>query len=363
MGLWSSLFGSGDLSKNDLIRALAKQRIRQDPRASAMGFSDSMIDSLGVLQLTGLPESTIATIVETYAMLKKRGAPDHEILGRIEAHRSSIGSGVMPTPLNLESYTQYRVEIEHGHGAPISSQTVAEAVRKCRQHFGCASPEAPALRNGFSDGGGTSQEKAVVVGSTKSVEGIRNAIEVAQPAKDETIKPREVNTEIVKPASFKLDQRRILILQRELSDLVPGWIKIRETPEFKAWRDGPGRPIFTEKAGSWDPGEVASVFHAFEQYKCDAAKAAPADNVLSGGDGTSQDKALVVQSTNSIKGITAEYDYLTATYGQKDMDWMLDAKFLTKSNGRHYDVFNLKLKNGQKKVVYFDITNFFGRRG
>jgi hypothetical protein len=137
MGLWSSLFGGSRPSKNDLIRALAKQRVRQDPMASAMGFNEHMVDSLGMLQLAGLPESTIASIVESYATLKKHGSPDHEIFTLIEAHRSSIGSGEIPHPLNLESYTKYRIELEHSHGAPISEEYVAEAVRVCRQHFGC----------------------------------------------------------------------------------------------------------------------------------------------------------------------------------------------------------------------------------
>lgn len=230
MGFWNSLFGIGRPSKNDFIRNLAKQRLRQNPMASLMGLSESMVDSLGPLELVGLPESTIATIVETYAMLKKHRATDHEILGRIEAYRSSIGSGEMPNPLNLESYIQYRVKIEHGHGAPISAQYVAETVRKCCQHFGCPAAES------------------------------------AVPRK-----------------------------------------------------------------------------------------------IISGGDGSSLDKALIVNAANSDEGVPAEWRYLVATFGRKDVDWSLDRKLLQESNGRHYDVFTLKLKDGQKKVVYLDITSFYGR--
>lgn len=137
MGVWSSLFGGGRPSKNDLIRSLAKHRVRQDPMASAMGFDECTVDSLGIVHLAGLPESTIATIVETYAMLKKHGAADHEIFARIEAHRAQIGSGEIPNLLNLGSYIQYRIEVEHSHGVPVSDQFVAEAVRFCREHFGC----------------------------------------------------------------------------------------------------------------------------------------------------------------------------------------------------------------------------------
>lgn len=137
MGFWKSLFGGGRPGKNDLIRSLAKQRVRDDPMAAAMGFNEHMVDSLGMMQLAGLPESTIITIVETFAMLKKHGASDQEIFQRIEAHRSSIGSGEMPNPLNLESYIQYRVELEHSHGSPISEEFVSEATRVCREHYGC----------------------------------------------------------------------------------------------------------------------------------------------------------------------------------------------------------------------------------
>ena len=131
MGLFKSLFGGGP-SKNDLVRNLAKQRVRE------MGGDESMVDSLGFIQFAGLPENTIATIVETYSMLKKRGGADQEVLASIEAHRSRMsGSGEMPSPLNLETYIQYRIALEASHGAPISADFLRDATNACRQHFGC----------------------------------------------------------------------------------------------------------------------------------------------------------------------------------------------------------------------------------
>lgn len=105
--------------------------------ASLMGFDARMIDSLDALQLISTPEGSIVTIVETYALMKKQGASDQQIFDGIEAHRSSIGSGAMPRPPNLESYTQYRIEVECRHVMHISSGFVSEAVQICRQHFGC----------------------------------------------------------------------------------------------------------------------------------------------------------------------------------------------------------------------------------
>ncbi|WP_340123212.1 hypothetical protein [Methylobacter svalbardensis] len=94
-----------------------------------------MVDSLGMFQLSGLPESTIATIVETYSALKKQNLPEHEILTRIEGFRSKISSGDMPNPLNLNSHIQYCVDLEHSHGAPISEDFITKARQISSQHF------------------------------------------------------------------------------------------------------------------------------------------------------------------------------------------------------------------------------------
>lgn len=135
MGLLKKLFGGGS-SKEDLIRNLAKKRVREDPMASQMGFDEGMVNSLGTMQLLGLPEAAIVTIIETYALSLKSGAPEEAILNHIENHRSQIGSGTLPSPLNLESYIKYRIEIEHSHGAPISKEFISEAIAVSRAHYG-----------------------------------------------------------------------------------------------------------------------------------------------------------------------------------------------------------------------------------
>lgn len=136
MGFLNKLFGGGDSAKEDLIKNLAKERVRADPAASRMGFDESMIDSLDTMQLMGIPEAAIVTIVETYAQSLKTGASERVILEHIENHRSQIGSGTLPEPLNLESYVNYRLEVEHGHGAPISEDFINKAIATCKRHFG-----------------------------------------------------------------------------------------------------------------------------------------------------------------------------------------------------------------------------------
>lgn len=136
MGLWSSLFGGGHPSKEDLIRSLVKKRVSTDPMASRW-VDANMVDSLDALQLISTPEGSIVTIIETYALMKKQGASDQQIFDAIEAHRSSLGTGAMPSPLTVESYTQYRIEVECRNVMPLSSGFVSEAVQICRQHFEC----------------------------------------------------------------------------------------------------------------------------------------------------------------------------------------------------------------------------------
>jgi hypothetical protein len=54
---------------------------------------------------------------------------DQEIFEAIEAHRSMFDDkGIMPSPLTLSSYIKYRLEVEHSHGVPISSEFIDEAI-------------------------------------------------------------------------------------------------------------------------------------------------------------------------------------------------------------------------------------------
>lgn len=135
MGIFGKLFGAG-VDKNALIKDLVRLRIRNDPMAGAMGFNEETVDSLSGLQLAGLPEATIATIVETWAILHKRGVSDAEIFHRIEDHRSiAFPRGVMPSPLTLTAYVQYRVELEHSHGAPIDDLFIDAAVEVAKKAY------------------------------------------------------------------------------------------------------------------------------------------------------------------------------------------------------------------------------------
>ena len=128
----STPFGSANSDKIELIRNLAKKRVQNDPIASMLGD----IDNLSEVMLMGLPEATIVTIVETWAILRKQGMGEEEILKRIEAHRASFGDhGDLPKPLTLKNYIKYRLNLEHGHGAPISEKFIDYAIKAAKQVF------------------------------------------------------------------------------------------------------------------------------------------------------------------------------------------------------------------------------------
>jgi hypothetical protein len=142
-------FAESRPSKMDLIRNLAKMHVKMDvpgdPMALAARLDAALIDSLSEMQLIGSPPGTIVTIVETYSFFRRQGLPDQVIFSRIEDHRSVLGSGKLPDPLNLETYTNYRLDLEYGLGPLISNglgrsisrEFVTEAVRIARKHFGC----------------------------------------------------------------------------------------------------------------------------------------------------------------------------------------------------------------------------------
>ena len=134
MGLLGRLFGGGGTNKNNLIKHLVKERIQSSPGFAARGFDESMVDSLSSLQLAGLPESTIVTIVESWVIMSNRGVPDAEIFESIEAHRSRLaGSGDMSSELSLSNYIKYRIDLEHQHAEPISDDFIDYAIDVSKQ--------------------------------------------------------------------------------------------------------------------------------------------------------------------------------------------------------------------------------------
>jgi len=91
----------------------------------------------------------------------------------------------------------------------------------------------------------------------------------------------------------------------------------------------------------------------------------PLDSILNelfeGGDGTSFENAVIIKAKTTSEGISKEYMFISMFYGNRDKDWELIMQSLQEHNNKSFDVIEIKLKNGEVKEVFFDITNFFGK--
>jgi hypothetical protein len=83
------------------------------------------------------------------------------------------------------------------------------------------------------------------------------------------------------------------------------------------------------------------------------------DNVYAGGDGSSQENAIIINAKLTKFGIGAEYDWIETHYGKRDKDWKTTLIVHNTSNDRTYESFDIILPDGSVKILYFDITSFY----
>jgi hypothetical protein len=76
---------------------------------------------------------------------------------------------------------------------------------------------------------------------------------------------------------------------------------------------------------------------------------------------TWSDPSSHLYSTNSILGVIEEHKHLDRICGTKDNAVeSLEQNFI-KENQKIYDKFVIKMMDGTEKVLYFDISSFFGK--
>lgn len=82
-----------------------------------------------------------------------------------------------------------------------------------------------------------------------------------------------------------------------------------------------------------------------------------------GGSGESLETAVIVRGARgAMRGVPAEYRYLDQRFGQPGADWqVVEQALVPTDDGKHYDHFRLRLRDGQEVEVYFDISEFYGR--
>jgi hypothetical protein len=108
-----------------LTRTLVKERINSIPFLQVLGNVDELSD----IQLMGLPEATIITIIQTYYELTNKGISEQEALKIIESHRSYIGyDDNRQRFLGLRTYIEYRLDIEHSSGLGMDPKYIEKVM-------------------------------------------------------------------------------------------------------------------------------------------------------------------------------------------------------------------------------------------
>jgi hypothetical protein len=82
-----------------------------------------------------------------------------------------------------------------------------------------------------------------------------------------------------------------------------------------------------------------------------------------GGSGETPETAVVIRgATGSFRGVAAEYSYLEKRFGRRGVDWdLVQQSLVDGSDGKHFDLFTVSLKDKGQVEVYIDISEFFGR--
>lgn len=128
----------------DLIRQLVRLRTR-DP------VPEETLRRMGAAQLRARPEALVLAIVRGYYEFKSNGYADADIYREIEGRRAAAyGEEPLPADLNLETYTSYRMRLEHPGEAALHDPAFAiQAVHRVREFLeGRFGPEGmpPSLR-------------------------------------------------------------------------------------------------------------------------------------------------------------------------------------------------------------------------
>jgi len=80
------------------------------------------------------------------------------------------------------------------------------------------------------------------------------------------------------------------------------------------------------------------------------------------GGGTLGTSIIVHGAPDNAAGVHAEYEFLARKFGTRGADWRPLRQSTGETKGRRWDRIVVALANGRKKAVYFDITEFFGKR-
>lgn len=102
------------------------------------------------------------------------------------------------------------------------------------------------------------------------------------------------------------------------------------------------------------------IFDNFKKKKKNINNSFSSD-IYSRGNGTDYDNAVIINVSNSVEGIAAEYKFIISKHVESDKCWELISQNLNNKDGKYYDILEIKLKNEEILKYYFNITNFYGK--
>lgn len=85
--------------------------------------------------------------------------------------------------------------------------------------------------------------------------------------------------------------------------------------------------------------------------------AAAVGSVADSRDGSSFEKAIVITEKSETTGVHAEYEWLKVHFP----GYKMGSQSLSQYKGKPYDILSFETAEGEKKQIYFDISNFFGK--
>lgn len=83
--------------------------------------------------------------------------------------------------------------------------------------------------------------------------------------------------------------------------------------------------------------------------------------LFAGGDGSSFERAVIINCDKHVAGVRAEYTYVASQCGEPQRDWTLQEQSLQDHGGRPHDVLVVALTSGGVRTFHFDIGKFFGK--
>lgn len=73
-------------------------------------------------------------------------------------------------------------------------------------------------------------------------------------------------------------------------------------------------------------------------------------------------KIIKINATSAIAGIGIEYEYLESKFGKRDIAWKIKERSHSEiASGHHIEAFKIITNDNIERIVYFDITSFYGK--